>query len=163
MVRDVSPRTYLPNNSRIPQLATVTIVDSDELKRTIHLPEITPRFFRYMQFAKDSTKAIRTATPGPYIKNDKKTIESEKLIVNFECGSVRLIRGAKSVEKARTTRKPHPNVACTNSPTANARHTNPESMTIPFTKLEIWFLSIGGDQGKRKLEDEMTRWLLNHN
>jgi hypothetical protein len=64
----------------------------------------TPRYFWNRQKANISNVAIIMAVFPPNNKNVRKIIESEKFKINFERGSVKLMRGAIKTAKRKSSR-----------------------------------------------------------
>jgi len=83
---------------------------------------------RKMQLANVSMNATTMAVSPPYTRNAKKTIVSEKLIKNFERGSVRLIRGAMIIAKATIARNPMLKTPSGIVTRAKIKHDNPATM-----------------------------------
>src|SRR5690606_21672942 len=100
-------------------------------------PKGKPRDLKKRQFAAVSTTARTIAACPPYSSKVRKTKASEKLIANFERGSVRLIRGATSTPKIRMNRYPQLKTADGSVTNAATVQIAPRKITTSFVYFEI--------------------------
>src|SRR4051812_10339330 len=77
------------------------------LKRIVKRGNSMPLYLKYKQLERISAVAIIIAASPPKTRKERKTIDSEKLRMNFDRGRAILIRGAIKIVKRKRTANFH--------------------------------------------------------